>query len=222
MKLESINTELAVRYMGGHGNDISAFLPMIEECEKRLISAAEPKYVFKYFDIIRSEDVISLQGTDVLLTGNSIKEHLEDCTGCFLLCATLSSSADRLIRKLAVEDMSASYVTDCLASAAIEDVCDAAEAEMREKLPDRFFTWRFSPGYGDLPLELQPELVSVMNAGKRIGLSVSDSLMMIPTKSVTAVIGVSEKKIERSRQGCRSCNMYDTCNFRKGGSHCGF
>lgn len=117
--------------------------------------------------------------------------------------------------------MAASYVTDCLASAAIESVCDEAEKELAEKLPGKFLTWRYSPGYGDLPLSLQPEIINVMNAGKRIGLSVTDSLMLIPSKSVTAVIGISRTSLPKAVKGCIGCIMYENCSFRKGGYHCG-
>ncbi|MBR6102887.1 MAG: methionine synthase [Ruminococcus sp.] len=221
MKLERINTELAVRYMGGSGRDITSLMPLISECEKLLLEAAAPAYIFKHFAITGTDEGISLDGTDLVLTGSSIEKHLEGCESCILLCATLSSSVDRLIKTLSVSDIAASYVVDCMASASIEDICDAAEQEMKQKLPDKHFTWRFSPGYGDLPLSVQGKLLDVMNAGKRIGLSVTDSDMMIPSKSVTAVIGVSGRELNRQTRSCLDCNMYESCDYRKGGDRCG-
>ena len=221
MKLEHIDTDLALLYMGSRGRDVSLLMPLVRECEERLLKAVDPRYTYRYFSLDKTEDGLTLRNTDLILRGNSIAEHLRGCDACILLCATLSAGADTLIRKLSAEDMASAFVTDCLASAAIEAVCDAAENEIKDKLPGKFFTWRFSPGYGDLPLEIQQKFVAVMNSAKLIGLNVTDSLMLVPTKSVTAVIGVSDTELPRSVRGCGCCNMKDTCRFRKEGYHCG-
>lgn len=69
---------------------------------------------------------------------------------------------------------------DALASAGIEQVCNRAEECFREQLPEVYFTWRFSPGYGDLPLALQPEILQLLDAQKRLGLTVTPEHILIP------------------------------------------
>ena len=221
MTLSQTDIERGLIYMGSRGRDVADLMPLVTRCAGELGEAADPLYIYKYFDIEFTHEGVALMGTGLTLSGESIKAHLTGCRGCIVLCATLSAGADKLIRTMSAYDIAASFVTDCVASSAIESVCDEAEQEMRERLPDRFLTWRFSPGYGDLPLTLQPGLVSLLDAQKRIGLTVTDSLMLVPSKSVTAIIGVSDKELPKKVRGCTSCNMYDSCKFRKGGDHCG-
>ena len=119
--------------------------------------------------------------------------------------------------------MTSALILDSMASTAIEQVCDTAEKEIREKISkDNFMTWRFSPGYGDLPITIQREFVRVTDAEKRIGLTVNEGGILLPRKSVTAIIGLSKEPIPKQRRGCAYCNMNKTCQFRKGGTHCGF
>ena len=117
--------------------------------------------------------------------------------------------------------MTSAVVADSMASAAVEQVCDAAEAEIMREFAGQYTTWRFSPGYGDFPLEIQGKFLDVLSAPKRIGLNITDGGLMAPCKSVTAVIGVADKEIERKRRGCSVCNMREHCAFRKKGEHCG-
>lgn len=195
---------------------------LLDECERRLLDVIEPRYLYKAFDIDGRDDGIYVDGTSLILKGGDIAKHLSGCEKCVLMCVTLSSGADRLIRTLEACDMTEAVITDCLASAAVEQVCDIAENEIRSKLSDFNFTWRFSPGYGDLPLELQKDFLNVLDAPKRIGLNVTESMILIPRKSVTAVIGISHGEISKGRRGCISCNMKEICAYRKRGEHCGF
>lgn len=221
MTPNDVDIDLALRYMGFKSHNADDLMPVINECLKELSDSVSPKYIYKLFDVSESGKGIFVEGTDLVLSGNSIREHLTGCGKCVIMCATLSSAADTLIRRYSTYDMTRSFITDCLASAAIESVCDEAENNMRSKLQGKYFTWRFSPGYGDLPLDLQRDLVTVLDAQKRIGLGVTDSEMLVPSKSVTAVIGVSDSPILRQNRGCHDCNLYETCSFRKGGIHCG-
>ena len=172
------------------------------------------------FDIEVTDNGISVIGTSLTLTGNDITQHLRGCERCALMCATLSVGTDSVIRAYESAEMEKAVIADCLASAAIEQVCDIAEREIQAAVGDFHYTWRFSPGYGDLPLELQRRFIEVLQAQKRIGVTVTDSLILIPRKSVTAVMGISENEILKGKRGCSSCNMRDACQFRKNGTHC--
>ena len=220
--LEKLNIDEALRYMGRRGQDVSSLMPLVEECSQELLACIKPAHIYKYFDIEKTDEGVAVSGTNLVLKGDDIAAHLEGCSGCVLLCATASAGADKLIRKYEAFDMTRAFVTDCLASSAIESICGEICAEIAEKLSGRFLTWRFSPGYGDLPLSVSREMITILDAQKRIGLNFTESDMLVPSKSVTAVIGVSDKPIPRRRRGCESCNMYKTCNFRKGGERCEF
>ena len=106
-------------------------------------------------------------------------------------------------------------------SALVEQGCDAAEAELKARFPDFYLTDRFSPGYGDLPLTLQPSICAALNAQRRLGVTVTPSLLLNPSKTVTAFIGLSDRPQQARIRGCAFCAMRETCTLRKGGKHCG-
>lgn len=223
MILTSVDKQQAFRYMGYQNENVPADITAItDKCEKTLLDVITPLYCFRVFDIDFTDNGVCLCGSSLVMQGSDIKRHLEGCSKAALLCVTLGTGADRLIRQLAVSDMTESVITDSLASAATEQLCDIAELEIRQKLPDKFMTWRFSPGYGDFPIIWQRELLNLIDATRRIGLYLSDGGMLVPSKSVTAVIGVSEKPVPKKQQGCITCNIKDRCSYRKRGIHCEF
>lgn len=197
-------------------------LQVIDKCEKVILDTAVPRYVYKCFDIIRNNNSIQLSGTRLVLEGSSILKHLEGCNKAVLLCATVSSSVDRLIKVTSLSDMTKSLIYDSMGSVLIEQVCNNVDDIIKKEFSNYYQTFRFSPGYGDLPVEIQKMFVKVMNATKLIGLTVTDSSMLIPTKSVTAIIGLSNLPVEKKRTGCVSCCLKETCEFRKRGERCEF
>lgn len=223
IKITSLNQSEALRYLGYNDSlPDRRIQALIDSCEKKLLETARPKYIYRLFDISEMNDGIHLEGSTLVLSGNDISEHLEGCKKAVLMCATLSSDVDMLIRNAQINDMTEAVILDSLASVFIEQVCDEAEREIYSKLPDSFFTWRYSAGYGDFPIDIQSEFVEVLDAPKRIGLCVTDTDMLTPKKSVTAVIGVSQKPLAPRRKGCQICSMREKCQFRKKGGHCGF
>lgn len=220
--LDSLDKGEALRYMGYR--DVPAdekTLRIMDECEKKLLAVIKPCYIYHVFDIEASDSMVSVCGTSLILVGKSISDHLSGCSKCVLMAATLSALADRLIRQYEATDMTKAVMLDFLSSAAVEQVCDAAEERLDKELSGFYRTWRFSPGYGDLALDIQGSFLDVLQAPKRIGLNVTSSNIMTPRKSVTAIIGLSEHEISKGRRGCSVCNMKDVCQFRKRGEHCG-
>ncbi|MBE6562664.1 MAG: hypothetical protein E7660_02890 [Ruminococcaceae bacterium] len=203
----------ALRFMGMKEAPEGRFLELLAECEREVARLAEPRYTYKVFD----KDALS----DVLL-GEDIKEHLEGCEKVIVFAATLGLEIDRYINRLQVLEMASAVAADAVASACIEGFCREADAELSAAFAPLHLTWRFSPGYGDFPIELQRKLLTLIEADKRIGLHVTESCMLLPVKSVTAVIGVSDKPVKKDRQSCAVCKMKDTCAFRKEGEHCGY
>ena len=129
---------------------------------------------------------VSLSDISNILVGNDILKHLKGCKRAILFLATLGAGVDRLIKKAQIESMAHAVCVDAAASAYLEDYCDGICADIRKT---KIITNRFSPGYGDLPIEIQPKLLEYIGAGK-IGVSYAKSFMMIPTKSVSAIIGI--------------------------------
>lgn len=220
--LDEINKDEALRYMGHRGEVPPTLKELVLKCEKQLLEVIRPAYIFKCFDIEYTDGGIRVLNTSLTFKGNDIKNHLEDCSRAVLMCATIGAEADKLIRLTEISDISAAFVMDSLASAAVEQVCSQADNIIKETFPTEFLTWRFSPGYGDFPIEIQRDFLDVMNAQKRIGLNVGSGNILIPRKSVTAVAGLSRTPVPKKRRGCVCCNMAEVCQYRKRGDHCGF
>lgn len=224
MKLDSIDRAEALRYLACRdGDSISeTAAAYMDECEERLLKEISPKFIYKYFPLSRENSTISLAGTRLELTGNDIRSHLEGCGGAVLMAATIGGGADKLIRLLQIEDMAKAVIADAFAGAAVEQICNAAENIIKSELEGKYLTWRYSPGYGDFPLDIQQKLLDVTDAPRKIGLCVMGSGLLTPVKSVTAVIGVSDDPLPHKLRGCVTCNMRESCQFRKRGLHCGF
>ena len=97
-----------------------------------------------------------------------------------------------------------------------EEWCDRINERIRlEAEKDGLYLRpRYSPGYGDLPLEMQRDISRILNMPKEIGVSLTQSLLMTPSKSVTALIGVSEEPGECRSKGCEECEAADNCMYR--------
>lgn len=219
--LGQLDKNEALRYMGHRGEDIDEQLDkLITKCEKEVLRCVKPRFVYKVCDISREEKGILVKDTNLFLTGNSIKKHLDGCDKAVLMAVTISADADRLIRIAQIRDMAEAVVIDSLCSVAVEQACDRAELIIKEENPGYYQTFRFGLGYGDLPISLQGQFLHVLNAPKQIGLNVSSTDMLTPTKSVTAVIGLSKNPISQRARGCQTCSMNKKCQFRQKGGRC--
>lgn len=220
MHLESISKKEAARYMGVHGEPNKNVAELLDKAELLVRNSVYPKYVYRETTVEQFDGGVKLGAVASLLTGNDVKKHLAGCERAVILAATLSSEADKLIRQSAIISMAESLAVDCICSAAIEQVCDSAEKEIFSEISAEYRTWRFSPGYGDLSISLQSDLLTALNAHRRIGLTVTENSILIPSKSVTAIIGISDIPIERGKKGCAVCNLRENCAFVMTGGVC--
>lgn len=146
---------------------------------------------------------------------------LAQCHQAALLCCTLGGEFEALLRRTQVRDMAQAAILDACGSAYVESGCDAAQDELARRFPSLYLTDRFSPGYGDLPLSLQPAICSVLDTQRRLGVQATEHFLLNPGKSVTAIIGLSDRPQMARVRGCAYCSMRETCALRKGGHHCG-
>lgn len=220
IKIERLDREQALRYMAYRGGELTDTAgAYLDECEQRLMKVLRPSFIYRVFGI-RSFFPLCLDN-GLVLPGNDISEHLAGCDRAAVFAVTIGLAVDTLIRRLQIEDMAKAVITDAFASTAAEQAADMAETAIRQDLPDQYFTWRYSPGYGDLPLDIQPLLLGAVEAGKRAGIAVQTGGLLSPLKSVTAIVGISDNRIEKQRMGCRDCMSYEVCQLRRKGLHCG-
>ncbi|MCR4943012.1 MAG: methionine synthase [Clostridium sp.] len=192
---------------------------IIEE-SKELI---EPKFVYSKYSIEHKEDGVYFNGTKLILTGDDIKKHLENSKECVLMAVTVGNRIEQRIKLYQKISLTKALILDSCATTAVEEICDMIEEKVKnEAAKDNFgITFRYSPGYGDLPLDVQKDLIDTLNAQRRIGLTVSSHFLLFPRKSVTAIIGFIPKDKEEKRRGCEVCKNYESCSFRREGLVCG-
>lgn len=187
----------------------------------RMRAEIRPRVAYAAFPLRFFADGVELGSTGVTLPGEDIAAHLSHCHTAVLMAATLSAQADALIRRTQAADMAQGLIMDCCATTAVEQLCDDWEEMVKEQYSGASFSFRYSPGYGDLPLTLQPRLLALLDAPRRIGLCASDSLILTPRKSVTALLGVGDTLHKQRRTGCQNCRLKKNCAFQKRGEFCG-
>lgn len=211
----------ALRYMGVRGEPDERLAALLDECEAELLAAARPRFVWRIFDIERSEGGISLSGCGFSLPGSDIARHLNGCRKAAVTASTLSSDADRLLKRLQLSDGAKAMAADALASVLAEQVSEQARQAVLNEMGGYSATWCYAAGYGDFPLEVMPLLIIAVDAERRIGISCTGSNMITPQKSIVGVVGLSETPLDDRRKSCEDCNMRETCRFRRDGMKCG-
>ena len=118
--------------------------------------------------------------------------------------------------------MTDALIFDACANVYVESVADYVESIIASDAHKKSMhtNYRYSPGYGDFPIQAQLNIIPALGCEKRIGLTVTENAIMIPRKSVTAIIGVFTEKPPSVLHNCENCNMYDKCNIRKAGGKC--
>ncbi len=129
--------------------------------------------------------VVSVDGKEIVSAG--LLKNLGGAREAYLLCVTLGAEVDRFLRRLSVRSGAAHFMADAIASALAEALCEYADGRIRN---GETLGARFSPGYGDLPLYCQPDILKRLNAERLLGITLTDAMLMLPTKSITAIIGV--------------------------------
>lgn len=157
-----------------------------DACLKELREAVLCRYAACRLPVSHPAEGTTDLGFGVLPSFDLVK-NLGDCREAFLLAVTLGAGVDRLLLRLSHLSPARHFITDALASAMAEAACDMAEAAVKGSLSCRP---RYSPGYGDLPLSVQQPLLARLDASRRIGVTLGDALLMSPSKSITAIIGI--------------------------------
>lgn len=204
-----------LRYLGHTGQEVGPdLMERIRQMQERCEKIAHPAVVQRSF---------AANSLPLELPGASIAEHLRDAVEVVLFAATLGHAVDRELRRLAVTDPVGQVIFDAVATDAIERLANKTEADIRASAAEKglFCSWRFSPGYGDLPLDVQPAFLTVLNATRRIGVTLTPSNLMVPTKSVTAIVGLHPTPQPGLASSCAVCQLAEFCTLRSRGVSCG-
>ncbi|WP_313341997.1 hypothetical protein [Sedimentibacter sp.] len=233
MRVNHLNNELikidkseVLRYLSYKNKNIDEETDiLLNESIAELKEISELKYVYKIFDITNYDNIISFENR-INIKSNDLTELLKNCKRSAVMASTLGFEVERRINYYSLADLSKAVIFDACAASCIEHLCDLAESEIKELAAKDGcnITFRYSPGYGDVPISHQGDILAALNAQKLIGLSVTDSFILIPRKSVTAFIGFSmnnEINNKINKKSCLNCNLFGNCNFfREGENDC--
>lgn len=199
-EIKTIRDE-AIRYLGYSKAKPDEFTDeLINECEKELLQTVSGRACYAYSDVkFPYENVTDIGFGNI--HSKSLFKHLKDCSKVILFAATIGIGVDRLIAKYNRISPAKGVIIDALASSAIEYWCDTVELELTKNEKS---CSRFSAGYGDFPLEHQKDFVQCLDVYRKLGITLSNSLLMTPSKSVTAVIGLGGNSRTCGNR-CMSC-----------------
>ncbi len=186
-------------------------LKSIEDLEKHT------KAKHKYLELKKQDEKLK----DILI-GKDINNLLLTSENLILMAVTLGREIEILIRKYSFSDLTRSVILDATASAGVEALANDINKNLEEKYKPMFLTDRFSPGYGDFPIEVQKDFLNLLNANRDLGITTTSSGIMIPRKSITAIIGISNEKQKHRKLGCESCKLFLECEYIRRGETCGY
>lgn len=213
----------AVRYLGYGRNAVDEkTLELISDSMKELEITARAKSIYRIFDLTDMTKAAG-QGSAPLLSigkmkveSRSLGRNLKGCPEVIMFAATLGTEVDLLLKRYSLTQMSKAVVLQACAAAYLEEYCDECQRKIADELREKkkWLRPRFSPGYGDFDIHHQEEILRMLDAPKRIGLTMTNGYMLTPTKSVTAVIGISTTEEKCHIKGCEVCAKRD-CIFRR-------
>ena len=150
------------------------------------------------------------------IKSKKLKVNLKDCKEVILMAATLGVAIDREIKKYQLVDLAKAVILQACATVVLEEYCDELQKDIAAQLrkQGKYMRPRFSPGYGDFSMKHQKDLLAILDAAKKTGIMMTDSYMLTPTKSITAVIGVCDFETNCDLNGCEACKKAD-CIYKR-------
>ena len=207
-----MNKKEILRYLGAQ-EGTEKLDESIARAQREIEAAARFRSTFRLFPICAETDSVTIGQTQIF--SRNLCRHLQGCKEAFLFAMTLGPEVDFLIRRYSVSELSFVPVLQACAAAYTEECADQAQLELERLAAERglYLRPRYSPGYGDFSLEYQRFLFAVLELPKKIGVSLTDSCLMVPFKSITAVIGLSPDPSLCHVGKCMTCNL-PSCPFR--------
>lgn len=182
-QLGEFNKKEISRYAGNLQDEA-----LLNECLFEVSDKLTYKVCYRKFSISKQGAALDLSFAQT--TSAALAKSLEGCDKILLFAATIGLEIDRLIIKYGKLSPVKALIFQAIGAERIEKLCDRFCKEMSK---EESLKPRFSPGYGDLPLSLQNDIFAALDCGKNIGLTLNDSMLMSPTKSVTAIVGIISK-----------------------------
>ncbi len=168
----------------------STVLSEIKSCISEMKEVITPKAVYEKFDLtVSGQNKISF--ADLSFVSSDLSRNLKGCSQVIIFASTIGPGPDALIRKAQIQNPAKAAVFQATGAMFIESFVDNLNETLEQEAMDFDLSARprFSPGYGDVPLDMQKDFFRLLPCSK-IGLTLMNSLIMAPEKSVTAFVGL--------------------------------
>lgn len=210
---QQIDYGQAACYLGERDQNNPATRALLRQAEQALRAACMPRGVWRE---------LPLAALPLERAGRDLARHLAGCDSMVLMAVTLGNGADKALRQLCLSDIAVGAAADAVASAMMEALCGQLESAIRAETAQkgRYVTGRYSPGYGDCPLDLQQEFCLALDTVRGLGVAATPENLLVPRKSVTAVLGVADHPVTGRLAGCGHCLLREKCEYRKRGTTC--
>ena len=203
--------ENALKYLGYLDNQVDSNTEiLLNECLKEL-EQVTPKFMYQRYTL--NHHPLTIKELNLTINYPDLIDLFDSCDRIVIIACTLGLQLDQQLRYYSKINLTKMTVMDALASSYIEIKCD--EYEAKQNFGKR--TFRFCPGYGNVPLELNKNLANALNCSKHIGLTVQESNLLLPQKSMIGLIGLGDEKLTKH---CFSCVNKENCMYRKRGQRC--
>ena len=163
-EIQQISLREVLHFLGWHGSPLEPqWISTLHALCERVKKEIHPRVIFRRFPI---ESGGRLQGTNWAAQGEDARALLASCEEAVLFAATLGAESERMLLREEAVSAEGAVLLDAVLSAAIESVCDDAENQLRREAEasGKYLTDRFSPGYGDMPLEQSKGICRVLSA----------------------------------------------------------
>ncbi len=183
---------------------------------------AKPKAIWQVYTYDPEKAVIMGQ-EPLAIQGLAIIKHLSTAIKLVILAVTIGEQLETTVSQhFAKGEYSAGLLLDAAGTTAVEMAADQISHIIGQQAANGglLSISRFSPGYGDWNITVQPKILKLTQA-EEIGLTTTPTCMLLPRKSVTAVIGLiphnsyQEASTECQHQDCSACTQLK-CIYRKG------
>lgn len=208
-ELPPVNEREALRYAGAKepSDEMTALLHECVALGEKLLA---PRVCYAFYPVKRVEGGLDLGFAQT--QSNALRRNLSGCDQIVLFAATIGLEMDRLTARHAQLSPARGVMLQAIGAERVESLCDAFENQLIRQGYE--LRPRFSPGYGDLPLALQRDVFAALDCPGRIGVSLNESLLMSPSKSVTAIIGLLNRQQPPCAHRCAACTRNE-CLYRR-------
>ena len=207
--LIEIDKNEVLRYLEYNGQYIDEKLDhIIDECIKITKQKINPRYTLGVYSILKEKIddsyQIKFKDSNISIKSKDLYKLLDGCSQCILLSTTLGIDIEKQIKINSYSNLTKSIIIDACATTAIEEFCDILQSHIEDEL-------RKEGKY----------IINLLNTSNKIGLTITKDKIMIPRKSVVAIIGISENKSTYKQKSCLECSNYNTCKYKKGDDNYG-